>query len=424
MGQNPPMLAFPIARGVWYPLAVLFAVLALSGCGRDRHPAATEGRAAVSGIARVFLDELRREPLPPELHRRLGESPHNVFRYVNRAWTGAVCEAFRDEIAAVPAVRLHGDAHLEQYAVTADARGLDDFDDSATGPALIDLVRFLGSTNLAASQRGWQEADGAIADAFFEGYRRALGDPSYLPPDPALVRRQRGQPGGSNETFLAWADSLTKPVSPVDRALFDIQWARAEAFALEANRAATPAQLRVKKLGWLQLGIGSALARKLLIQIEGPSAAPGDDVILEAKEVLTLGDLPCLTVPRSGEVFRTIEGQTQVGRLQHDVLVVVPLLRLERPNMRGWWVKNWQPSYREIEIADLTSPSELVELAHDVGAQLGSANLRDTDSSLAAQKRLAELEAVRRLEPRLRKVADELKGATLEAWQIFRDSPH
>ena len=42
----------------------------------------------------------------------------------------------RRDLEGLPVVRLHGDAHVEQFAFTNDAWGLDDFDDSARGPAL------------------------------------------------------------------------------------------------------------------------------------------------------------------------------------------------------------------------------------------------------------------------------------------------
>ena len=42
----------------------------------------------------------------------------------------------------MPTVTLHGDPHLEQYAVTDAGRGLTDFDDASKGPAILDLVRF------------------------------------------------------------------------------------------------------------------------------------------------------------------------------------------------------------------------------------------------------------------------------------------
>ena len=104
------------------------------------------------------------------------------FRFVNQAWTQEVCEAFASEYGRLPLARLHGDAHIEQYPVTDGARGLDDFDDSARGPAVVDIVRFLASLELAAVQRGWNSSLPSAVNAFFAGYRRALVDPSYCLP--------------------------------------------------------------------------------------------------------------------------------------------------------------------------------------------------------------------------------------------------
>ena len=81
---------------------------------------------------------------PAELLDQLRADAFTYFRFINRAWVASVCEAFAD-VPDVPLVRLHGDAHIEQFAVTKDAWGLDDFDDSARGPLFVDIVRFLGS---------------------------------------------------------------------------------------------------------------------------------------------------------------------------------------------------------------------------------------------------------------------------------------
>ena len=56
-------------------------------------------------------------------------------------------------LGSQPNVQLHGDAHLEQYAFTKSAWGLDDFDDSTRGPALVDIIRFLGSIDLTVRRR-------------------------------------------------------------------------------------------------------------------------------------------------------------------------------------------------------------------------------------------------------------------------------
>src|SRR5262245_46660103 len=127
---------------------------------------------------------------PPELLERLRADPFTYFRFINRAWTARVCEAFAD-VTEPAIVRLHGDAHVEQFALTRDAWGLADFDDSARGPAFIDIVRFLGSIDLATRQLGWTSSREALWDRFFQGYRRGLSDPNYRPPEPGIVSHLR-----------------------------------------------------------------------------------------------------------------------------------------------------------------------------------------------------------------------------------------
>ena len=373
-----------------------------------------------SAASRLVPDPARLAALSPELRRRLAASPIALFRFVNQAWTREVCTAFAGDLAGMPTARLHGDAHVEQYAVSATSRGIDDFDDSATGPAVVDMVRFLGSLELTARARGWDASLPAIGDAFFDGYRRALKEPAYLPPDPAVAGRLRALPVLSQQAFLAWADSLGEPLQPEDRARVDAVWARVEAYAATLGPEFTPAFLRLKRVGWARLGIGSALRRKIVLRIEGPSPAPDDDVVLEAKEVAALRDLPCLSVPASGEVFRVIEGLGEIGRLTHRLTLALPMLAVGRPEVRGWWLRTWDRSYRELEIGEIASPEELREVAHDVGAQLGSTNLVEGPAAVNRQKRMVEIEGLARLVPRIRQVAHELTAAVIEAWQQFR----
>jgi len=91
----------------------------------------------------------------PEVLERMRATPHDYFRFINHEWTARVCDVFASDVPQLPTVQLHGDAHVEQYAITSNAWGLDDFDDSTRGPALVDIVRFLGSIELVAQQRGW-----------------------------------------------------------------------------------------------------------------------------------------------------------------------------------------------------------------------------------------------------------------------------
>jgi hypothetical protein len=91
-----------------------------------------------------------------------------------------------------------------------------------------------------------------------------------------------------------------------------------------------------------------------------------------------------------------------------------------RPEVRGWWLRTWDRSYRELEIGEIASAEELREVAHDVGAQLGSTNLVEGSAAVNRQKRMVEIEGLARFVPRIRQVAHELTAAVLEAWEQFR----
>ena len=382
---------------------------------------------AASGAAAETPSPLRAEPdrlaaAPPGLKAQLREDPFVYFRFVNSAWAARVCEAFRPELPSLPAAILHGDAHVGQYALTATARGLDDFDDAARGPAVIDIVRFLGSVDLVARRRGWDAERERLFGRFLEGYTRGLSDPAYLPPDPAVVTRLRAGSRRTRDEFLAWGESLMETPTPQEAENAARSAALLEAF-VRALRPEVPAgYFGLKRIGWLRMGVGSALARKVLARVEGPSPSPTDDVLLEAKELSRLEGVPCLQVPVSGEAFRVIAAAEQIGRIRHEILVVAPRREEQTADVRDLWVRSWDETYAEVTIADLASADELAEVVHDAGAQLGATSLRESMPVLEAQLRHAELAAVRRLEPRIRATARQLTDDLLAGWEELRAS--
>lgn len=370
-----------------------------------------------TGAELRFAPDQSRLADSPELRTALAASPFALFRFVNEPWTRATCAALASSLRSAPTVRLHGDAHLEQYALTLDARGLDDFDDAARGPAAVDLVRFAGSIELAARWRRWDAASPAALDAFFEGYRRGLTDPGFLPADPAVVVRMRAAITSGPATFVNWADSLMRPLSAEERARLD--WKRLEESAAGVDPVFTPEFLGLKKIGWLRMGIGSALDAKLLARVEGPSAALEDDLVVEAKQVRSHMTVACGDGAHTDEPFRIVSAVRQLGRLRPGLLVAVPR-REEDGDVRAWWVRAWDPSYREIAVDDLDSPGELREVAFDVGVQLGSANIAALDADDARRARTREREELDRREARIRLVAHELTVELLDAWKRMR----
>ncbi len=381
---------------------------------------------AVMGAARG-LGPLRVEPgslerAAPELIERLRADPYNYFRFVNRSWIARVCDVFGRDLRDLPVVRLHGDAHVEQFAVMQDAWGLDDFDDSARGPAVIDIVRFLGSIDLVTRQRSWEKDRDTLFDRFVEGYKRGLAEPDYLPPPPDIVRRLRVQAPATRAAFLAWSESKMQPLA--DAAMKAVV-AAIEAFARVELRERPDLALeyfRVVRAGWVRSGVGSAVSPKIMIRVRGPSDDPADDEILELKKIGDLGGLHCIKTPTVQPTLRIIDGSKQLGRLKYNILaagpeLVVPEVMARGQRLQDWWIRSLDPSYCQVSLTDLQSVGDLAAISYDSGVQLGSGRLQDQTVLLSGYDRKRILGATARLEKRYRQEASKLVDDLLRGWR-------
>ena len=180
-----------------------------------------------------------------------------------------LCDAFRD-VSDLPIGRLHGDAHLEQYAFTEDAWGLADFDDTARGPEFIDIVRFLGSIDLATRRRGWTQDRDALWDRFFAGYRAGLGNPAYRPPESGIVRMLRGQAQRNRAAFLSWGETEMQPMQEATSKSVVEGMAAFERFIRRERPDLRNGYFAVRQAGWLRTGVGSTATRKVLIPCRAP----------------------------------------------------------------------------------------------------------------------------------------------------------
>lgn len=352
------------------------------------------------------------EGAPRELLDRLRADPFTYFRFVNRAWTTRVCDAFADA-QDVPIVRLHGDAHVEQFALTRDAWGLDDFDDSARGPAVVDIVRFLGSIDLATRQRGWTRDRDRLWDRFLEGYRRGLTDAAYRPAEPDIVRQLRRQSPTTHAAYLAWGENLMQPMEEGPLKSLTDAMATFERFVRRERPDLAPGYFAVVRAGWLRIGIGSTGTRKVLIRVQGATADPADDQLIEGKEVANLNGVGCLE-PAPQQAIRVIDGTRQLGRLKHDILAVGPTMQLAAAADRAehwldWWVSSWEPSYREVRLSDLRSVDDLADIVFDSGVQLGAGKV--------VTVRTQALSSVVSLDGRLRRETSAIVEELLEGWR-------
>jgi Uncharacterized protein conserved in bacteria (DUF2252) len=349
----------------------------------------------------------------PELVDRLRADPFTYFRFINRAWTARVCEAFAD-ITDSPIVRLHGDAHVEQFALTKDAWGLGDFDDSTRGPAFIDVVRFLGSIDLVTRQRDWTGARETLWDRFLEGYRLGLSNPEYRPREPGIVRHLRRQAPRTRAAYLAGGESLMQPMDEATSMSVVQGMERFERLVRRERPELAPGYFAVIRAGWLRIGVGSAASKKALIRVQGPTTAGGDDVLIEVKEVASLDGLGCLEESTTPHAVRVINGARQIGRLKHDILAAGPALQIPAAADRAglaldWWVASWEPSYREVDLSDLRSVTDLADIAFDSGVQLGA------NKTIAVRERA--LSSVVKYEPRLRKETSTIVEELLAGWK-------
>jgi Uncharacterized protein conserved in bacteria (DUF2252) len=358
----------------------------------------------------------------PELIERLRADPYNYFRFVNRPWIARVCDDLGSDLRDLPVVRLHGDAHVEQFALQQDAWGIDDFDDSARGLAVVDIVRFLGSIDLVARRRSWEKDRDTLFDRFVEGYKQGLIDPRYLPPPPDIVGRLRAQAPATRPALLAWGETRMKPLADVTmKALV----AAIDAFArvvLRERPDLTPEYFRVVRAGWFQGGVGSAVSPKIMVRVQGPSDDPADDELLELKKIGDLSDLSCLKTPAVQPTLRIIDGSKQLGRLKHNIMaagpeLIVPEVMARGQRLQDWWIRSLDPSYREVRLTELQSVRDLAAISYDSGVQLGAGRLQDQTVLLSGSDRKRLSAAAAKLEKRYRREATTLVDDLLRGWR-------
>jgi uncharacterized protein (DUF2252 family) len=384
---------------------------------RARPLAATFPALLLAVAAPLGADSLAVDPKDPrfvgrdDLVRTISATPHGYFRFINGAFAAETCRLFGDVVERMPEVNLHGDAHIEQYTVTNLGRGLSDFDDCTRGKALIDIVRLGTSILIAAREKGWNRDEKGFVDQFLRGYRAGLSGERLYMATPDLATRAR-------ESF-AWdhARALRQANEWIDRAPLPN-----DAFADGVARFAelvsfgreVPADFfKVKRIGALQMGIGSALDEKYLILFEGPTPAAEDDMVVEAKQIRELAGNACVRTDVGAS--RVLDGQRLISYEPFAYAAVVPHAG------KYFWMHDWTDDYQEASITTaIRSPKDLRQVAYDAGVQMGRAHPKLPDGSQSKERRREVLRSFESIEARLRIAMRELAGRTDAAWRQFR----
>jgi uncharacterized protein (DUF2252 family) len=383
----------PHHNGVRLLVFVAFAALACSAPPRK-----------TNHVDPLALDATALAQLDARCATRIARSPFAYFRYTNRPFVDLVCDRYAGAIGSMPLVHSHGDAHIEQYAVAAEGRGLADYDASAVGPPVVDLTRFATSLVLA-----WPKDPAAAKvaiEAFVRGYSRALEDPTTTFREPVAAARLRAR---FAPTKLEWLDRVEKLIVPLPRTA---DWGELMSQIQATNPDLAPSFFAVKVGGQLDLGIGSYHAHKFLVRIEGPTPAPEDDLMVEAKalEQRTLG--ACMR-GADLDASRVVRGQSQISNAPQRFLGSVTI------HGKPFYSHTWLTHYTELSTTDVGSGDELAELAEDVGVQLGKGHGKTVDRGQEEARRRALQRTIGSLRPGLEETAFSLAAHVQRTWNDF-----
>jgi hypothetical protein len=398
-----------IGRAHWLvicSLALAFAVLLFFGCSREFEPPVTTNPLFVDPSARDFSQN-------PELLEKLIANPHRYFRFVNIPFSQEVCRRFGHSIEGTPLFNLHGDAHIEQYAITDLGRGLTDFDDSSTGPAVVDLLRFGVSLNLACRGHECGSLE-EVYDEFLRGYRAALDDPETEAPVPRVVQRRRAEFKFDRAAYFEWIASVMEPMPEEEKKDLAVAMRPYVEAMLEEDANLDSRYYEIVDVGYLRMGVGSALDLKYLVRIRGSSEEPLDDVVLEIKQVRELDEIECISVSKGSDPFRVLLGQSRIAYEPYGHLGYIRL--------RGdtFWIHAWVENYKEVEIGEsFESPEELAEVAYDIGVQLGRGHPNQIGAPLDLQLRREQMRILERDYDEIKQAVEALSQLSFEAWQRF-----
>jgi len=427
----------PFSRFLWdvyHPLlgAVLLTLLFLpNGCSADNstsHSEKTEPSSRASTPTPKKNPQQRLIISPdyyelsqnPKLLQRIRRGPHGYFRYINTIFAEAVCVRFQEHLDGIPNVNLHGDAHLENYAITERGRGLTDFDDATIGPMVLDLVRFGVSIHLACRANGWQDQAEPLVKSFLSSYTAALRDSGLTVPPPELVARVRAGFTTDRELSLAAKEELMKPLGePLEN--FEVPF-KQYIDQMAIKRPGLPSHFfEIKKAGRLKMGVGSALDEKYLFEVEGATRAREDNLFLEIKEVRALHGISCILLSKENPM-RPIVMQARLADKPYRYTGFIVIARSAGYEVnKTFWVHEWPARYHELSIRNsFQTPKDLYDITVDVGVQLGLGHPKSISDTYSSELRSRMLSTLAELQEEIEQTISDLTRQTIAAWKQFR----
>ena len=315
----------------------------------------TESLEAYEGWLAGELDEVWRKDLKKK-HKKMRESAFVFLRATYWRWAETIF-TICDDLAEAPAVIGIGDVHLENYGVWRDGEGrlvwgINDLDEAAEMPYVVDLVRLAASAILSGlAKHGGRKA---ICADILTGYREGLAAPRPFVLDENQFRMLRlfAVPDRERRRFWKKMDGLDAETRVADR------------YRKPIERGVPGNDATIEKFGRRAAGTGS-LGRPRWV---GLGSWRGGRFVREAKAI----------VPSAWSLFHRQRTHAQPG-----ALLAAGVYRSPDP----WYdvhrhvvVRRLSPNARKIEVRDhrddLADPAMLQAMGYELAnLHLGSAGV-------------------------------------------------
>ncbi|UCF65582.1 MAG: DUF2252 family protein, partial [bacterium] len=176
----------------------------------------------------------------------------------------------------------------------------------------------------------------------------------------------------------------------------------------------TASYFKITKIGYLKMGIGSALDLKYLARCEGASEDPLDDVVLEIKEVRDISEIPCLIRSQKFDPFRILIGQARIAYQPFHHLGYFMFRE------KNFWVHSWVQNYKELDLkTSCETIKDLQEIVYDIGVQLGRGHPKQIAAPLDFQLRQAQLRWLNEYSDNLIEACERLAFEVEYSWSEF-----
>ncbi|TAF65427.1 MAG: DUF2252 domain-containing protein [Cytophagales bacterium] len=312
------------------------------------------------------------------------------------------------DLKTTPAVFLHGNPHIENFAILAKGAGMVDFDRSRLGPYSWDIVRFLCSLALKRTKKDKNFLSDRVVQYFVEGYQKGFSAPE-LPHKPLSdllkIKKVNWEMPMSEylKKNIKWAKKLRQNPLPNND-----EWANdvLNAYLKSRNEVSLLEHYQVQEIGQ---ALGSLGNQRVLITL-----APKDN---ENSQDHLLLDLKTVYQDPDNELFRspvTHHGERMILASQ----LYAPELE---ENMGFFTYQNQQYWGRKVptqavKIKGNISDIRQTDIAYCVGTQLGRGHRLSLQNGYNPDDLLKHLKENL---PNLLKIGQQMNEEILEAHQHY-----